>query len=174
MGTTLYLIGSLRNPILTELAEALRGEGLSVFDDWYAAGPEADDYWQQYEQYRGRSYQQALEGYAANHVFSFDLRHLDFCDAALLVCPAGRSAHLELGYVIGSKKPGYVLLNGEPERWDVMYRFATKVFINRDEAIKELKECLIPSMTASGSPLQQGSVLQPEEKNLHGFPITCV
>ena len=76
------VIGSLRNPAVPELSARLRAEGYEVFDDWYAAGPEADDYWQKYEQARGRSYREALDGHAANHVFDYDTYHLSTCDAA--------------------------------------------------------------------------------------------
>ena len=39
----LYVIGSLRNPAVPQVAKRLREAGFLVFDDWYAAGPEADD-----------------------------------------------------------------------------------------------------------------------------------
>ena len=54
------------------------------------------------------------------------------------ILPAGKSGHLELGYFIGSGKRGYILLNGEPERFDVMYKFATKVCNNKEELLMEL------------------------------------
>lgn len=123
----LYVIGSLRNPAIPEAARALRDAGHEVFDDWYAAGPEADDFWKAYEEQRGRTYVEALDGHAAQHVFAFDKAHLDEADAAVLVLPAGRSGHLELGYVVGSGKPGYVLMEPDSDRWDVMYLFATRV-----------------------------------------------
>ncbi len=126
---SIYLIGSLRNPAIPEIARQLRVEGFDVFDDWYAAGPEADDYWQKYEQNRNHSYEQALSGYAAQHVYQFDKRHLDRCDIGILALPAGKSGHLELGYMIGTGKPGLILLDKEPERFDVMYNFATGIFI---------------------------------------------
>ena len=110
-----------------------------MFDDWFAAGPEADDYWRDYEQSRGHSFTQALSGFAAENIFRFDKRHLDRCNAACLVLPAGRSGHLELGYIIGSGKPGYILLEGEPDRFDVMYRFATGVFNSLEELIENLR-----------------------------------
>jgi hypothetical protein len=97
----IYLIGSLRNPDVPKVAASLRAAGIEVFDDWYAAGYEADDMWKEYEQERGRGYLEALEGHAANHVFSFDKCHLDRADAGVLVAPAGKSGHLELGYLIG-------------------------------------------------------------------------
>lgn len=135
---SIYLIGSLRNPEIPVIAKALRDAGHEVFDDWYAAGPEADDYWQRYEQNRGRSYIQALDGLAVDHVFQFDRTHLDRCDVGVMVGPAGKSAHLELGYVVGRGKPGYVLLDKEPDRWDAMLRFATRVCLDIKELMGEL------------------------------------
>jgi len=134
----IYLIGSLRNPEVPLYAKALREAGHEVFDDWFAAGPEADDYWRDYEIQRGHSFIQALDGYAANHVFEFDKHHINRADAAVLVLPAGKSGHLELGYAIGLGKLGYILLDNNPERYDVMYRFATKVV----PSIEELIQCL--------------------------------
>lgn len=135
----IYLIGSLRNPAVPELAQKIRALGFEVFDDWFAAGPEADDKWRDYEKARGRTYQEALDGLAADHVYHFDLKHLNECSIAILLLPAGKSGHLELGYVIGQGKPGYILLD-TPERWDVMYKFAEGVFQNSDELLKELQK----------------------------------
>ena len=118
-----YLIGSLRNPTVPHVANSLRELGWEVFDDWFAAGPEADDKWKDYEQVRGHSYQEALNGYAARHVFEFDQTHLDRADYGVLLLPAGKSGHLELGYLIGRARPGYIVLDS-PDRWDVMYQFA--------------------------------------------------
>ena len=121
----LYIIGSLRNPCVIEVGNAVRALGIEAFDDWYAAGPEADDYWKAYEKGRGNDYKAALSGWAARHVFSFDTYHLDRSDGGVLVLPAGRSGHLELGYLAGQAKPTYILLEDDPDRWDVMYQFAS-------------------------------------------------
>ena len=138
MKERIYLIGSLRNPRVPEVGDALRAEGWDVFDDWYAAGPEADDYWQKYSQERGQSYTQALEDYAAQHTFEFDKRHLDLAHIGVLVLPAGKSGHLELGYLAGQAKPTYVLMEEEPERWDVMLNFATAVCPSLDELVEAM------------------------------------
>jgi nucleoside 2-deoxyribosyltransferase len=137
----IYLIGSLRNPAIPMIAACLRELGFEVFDDWFAAGPEADDYWQKYEQERGHTYAQALAGFAANHVYHFDKHHLDTCDIAILALPAGKSGHLELGYAIGSGKAGYILLDeSKPvERWDVMYLFAKEVHHTLDTLLAALE-----------------------------------
>lgn len=135
---TIYVIGSLRNPKVPEVGRYLRALGHTVFDDWYAAGPEADDCWQAYEQSRGHSLPQALEGYQAWHVFEYDRFHLNRCDVGVLVLPVGKSGHLEFGYMIGRGKPGYILLDKDPDRYDVMYRFAKGIYTD----LKELGEAL--------------------------------
>ncbi|TSC89237.1 MAG: hypothetical protein G01um10143_618 [Parcubacteria group bacterium Gr01-1014_3] len=139
MAMKVYLIGSLRNPEVPKLANQIRELGFEVFDDWYAAGPEADDKWRDYEKGRGHSFKEALKGYAAKHVFQFDRKHLDECDIAVLQMPAGKSGHLELGVHLGKGKRGYILVD-DPERWDVMYLFATGVFDDFNELKAELKK----------------------------------
>lgn len=136
---SIYLIGSLRNPEVPKLADTLRKAGHDVFDDWYAAGPEADDYWRSYEKEKGHSYIEGLAGYAANHVFEYDHYHLNRCDTGILQLPAGRSGHLEFGYVVGANKPGIILLDKDYDRWDVMYRFATKVVDNVPDLLLALE-----------------------------------
>jgi nucleoside 2-deoxyribosyltransferase len=133
-----YVIGSLRSLRVPVVAAELRAAGHDVYDDWYSPGPEADDRWQAYERQRGRRFAEAVRGWHATHVFQNDKRHLDQCDAAVLVMPAGKSAHLELGYAIGRGQRGYVLLDGEPERFDIMYRFADNVVYT----VEELLACL--------------------------------
>jgi hypothetical protein len=39
--------------------------------------------------------------------------------------------------MIGKGKPGYILLE-DPDRWDVMYQFASGVFYELNELIVEL------------------------------------
>ena len=133
-----YLIGSLRNPKVPEIANEIRASGYDVFEDWYAAGPTADDCLLAYEKARGHSTAQALKGYAAQHIFEFDKYHLARADAAVLVLPAGKSGHLELGWFLGGGKPGYILLDEEPPRIDLMYQFATGVFSTMEELIGAL------------------------------------
>lgn len=137
----LYLVGSLRNEKIPEIANRLRDElSFEVFDDWFAAGPEADDYWMKYEKGKGHNFAEALDGYSAGHVFNFDKEHLDAADVVVLVLPAGKSGHLELGYAAGAKKKTYIVYEEEPERYDVMYKFATKVVVGIDQLIEELSK----------------------------------
>ena len=134
-----YLIGSLRCHAIRSLADDIRQLGFEVFDDWHAAGDKADDHWMEYERERGRTYQEALEGHAAQHTFNYDLQHLEDSDIGILVAPAGKSAHLELGYMLGLGRQGYIYMPEEPERWDVMVLFADKVCFSWEELVEELK-----------------------------------
>lgn len=137
---TIYLIGSLRNPSVPILANEIRKEGFDVFDDWFAAGEIADDSWRDYEKGKGHTFQQALKGYAAKHVFEFDYFHIQRADIGVMVLPAGKSGHLELGWMLGQGKPGFILFEKEdPERFDCMYQFATACCNNLDELKKELQ-----------------------------------
>lgn len=134
----IYLIGSLKNPEVPKLARFLREAGHDVFDEWHCAGPDADDYWQAYEQERGHTFAEALAGYPARHVYEYDKSHLDRCGVGVLLMPAGKSGHLELGYMIGQGKPGYILLPSEPDRFDVMYNFADGVFSKKEALLHAL------------------------------------
>lgn len=137
---SIYIIGSLRNPKIPEVANKIQSAGVEAFADWYQPGPEADDYWKKYSQGRGWTYEQSLKSHGADQIFDFDRSHLDRTDAAVLIAPAGKSAHLELGYTIGRGKPGFILFDGEPERWDVMVKFATQIFFSIESLLAELKE----------------------------------
>jgi hypothetical protein len=143
---SIYHIGSLRNQRVLEVSRELRKAGFRVFDDWFAAGEKADDEWKAYEKSRGHSYQEALNGWPADHVFTFDKHHIDLQQVGLLTLPAGKSGHLELGYIIGTGRPGYILLDPTDVRWDVMYKFSGRtadgphgVFADLGPLIEELR-----------------------------------
>ena len=140
----IYLIGALKNPNVLEVAKRVREAGHEVYDEWYCPGKNADLHWQEYCNFRGLTYAQALTGWHAKQVFDIDKFHLDRCDAAILVLPAGKSGHLELGYVIGLGKPGYILLDAEPEKFDIMYGFSTKVTTELDEIITAIQNPVRP------------------------------
>ena len=143
MDRSIYVIGSMRNLRVPEVAKALRNIGLDAFDDWYSPGEQTDDKWQEYERARGRSYREALAGHHAQHAFAMDKQHLDRCSAAILVAPAGKSGHLELGYMIGRNRDHtpihtYILIEGDHPVWDLMYRLATGVVFGVEELLKEI------------------------------------
>jgi hypothetical protein len=137
----IYLIGSLKTVRAREVARELREHGFEVFDDWQATHAETDKAWEIYErEYRGRNFREALEGKAACNNYDFDYHHLLMCDAAVLAVPCGRSAHLELGWILGKDKPGYILLDGEPREFDLMYKLATAICYDVEELVVVLRK----------------------------------
>jgi nucleoside 2-deoxyribosyltransferase len=143
MKKSIYVMGSLKNPEIPNIGNELRKLGFDVFDDWFSPGPEADDFWRKYEKIKGSTYGEALHGWAGKHIFEFDKFHLDRCDIGVLVMPAGKSCHMELGYMIGSGKKCYVLFDEEYPRWDVMYIFCIysggNVCFSMEELIEKLR-----------------------------------
>lgn len=137
-----YIAGSLRNARIPEIHKAIEGAtGFDCFSGWFTAGPEADDHWKDYEKNLGFSYLEALKRPSAVNVYEFDKKWIDRADAMVLVLPAGRSGHLELGYATGKGKKAYFLLDetsGE-DRWDVMYQFATAVCPDLNSLMDRLK-----------------------------------
>jgi len=142
----IYIIGSLRNEKIPHIAKELRKLGFKVFDDWFSPGPDADEFWRKYEKVRGSTYKEALRNAAGKHVFEFDKGHIDESQIGVLIMPAGKSGHLELGYMIGQGKPCFVFFEEEPERWDVMHQFAFEnggsICVTLDELKAELKKLL--------------------------------
>ena len=136
----IYIIGSLANPEVPVVANKLRKlfPQWEIFDSWYSPGPEADEYWRKYEKEKGITYKEALKSWAATHIFEFDKFHISRATDVIMVMPAGKSGHLELGWALGQGNRGYVLFNEEPKKWDIMYQFATDVFFDFDELTKTI------------------------------------
>lgn len=128
----IYLIGSLKNPHVPNIGRGLRDLGHDVFDDWHAGGPTADAEWRRYHQQRGDGYAAALRGRAGANSFQFDMHNLADADAGLLIMPAGKSAHLELGWLVGTGRPGFIFFDREPGDWDLMYKIADEIFFDEE------------------------------------------
>ena len=138
----IYLIGSLRNPRIPLIANQLRKYGFEVFDDWFYTGSQTDDCWRDYEKLRGRSYLEALAGKGACNAFEFDRRNIADSKGAVMVMPAGKSGHLELGIFLGSNRPGFIFFDGEPdpERYELMVKFATGIYLSMDNLVTGMRK----------------------------------
>lgn len=134
-----YLIGALKNKKIPEIAQQIREAGHDVYDQWWCPGEHADLNWQEYCKFRGWSYAEALNEWHAKQVFDIDKFHLDRAEAGVVVLPSGKSSMAELGYLVGRGKPVYILVNEEPDRYDIMPRLATKAVTTIEEVIEELK-----------------------------------
>ena len=138
----IYIIGSLRNKNVPIIANKIRkiNKEWEIFDSWIAPGPHADDYLRDYAKGKGLNSKETLKDWAATHIFAFDKKHIERSTDLVMVMPAGKSGHLELGWALGKGKRGYVLFDKEPKRVDIMYQFATDIFFNFEELAEELKK----------------------------------
>lgn len=162
----LYLIGSLRNPEVPKVAAQIREHGYEVWDQWYSAGPEADDYLRDHFLAQGLNHQQILKTDAAKNIFEFDRKHLQQADQVVLLMPAGKSGFLELGWAMGQGKPGYILFDKDPERVDVMFQFATAVVYSVEELVEKLG-------TVAVSILQQQRQSNTNNFYTYGHQVGC-
>jgi len=135
-----YIIGALKNKAVPQFANELQEQGFEPFADWHAPGEFADVNLHEYGKQRGWNYKQVLESHAARNIFAFDKFHIDIADAVVMLAPAGKSGHLELGYFIGKGKPGFILFDEEPERLDIMLQFATGIFFDRPSLFAALQD----------------------------------
>ena len=78
----------------------------------------------------------ALDHSLAREGYSNDFGALEQADAVVLVMPCGRSAHLELGYAVGTGKLTIILLSdGEPE---LMYKMVDRLVISISDMLDVL------------------------------------
>ena len=134
----IYLLGSLANPTVLTVANTLREAGHDVFDQWMASGEGADERWYTYGKQRGWNFKETLNSAFVETAFQFDRRHIEMSDIGVMVMPCGRSAGLELGWMLGQGKRGYILYDGEPERPDLMAKLATGICYSVGELVEAL------------------------------------
>lgn len=135
----IYLASSWRNPFYFRAMEIIRDNGHYVYD-W--RGHKDAFSWDQisplWKDWSMNEYLQALENPIAEKGFEADANALEDCDVCVCLLPCGRSAHLELGYMLGKQKPGIVVLMDSTFEPELMYKLCSKVVKSLDEAVEWL------------------------------------
>jgi hypothetical protein len=145
----IYLIGSLRNDNIPDIGKQLRDAGHEVFDDWWGAGPEADDCWKSYENRRGRTYREALAGNAAETILTLTediwIAALEQCLSILRENPDTWNSDT----LSDKESPGTSSCRANLNKTDgtLMLKFATAICYDT----KELLEALCPNTSGSVS-----------------------
>lgn len=128
----IYVASSWRNEVQPKVVAALRDRGHEVYDfknprdgdhgfHWSEVGMKSYDRGTNSdvpvaEYLAGIEHPIAVKGYAS------DFAAMDWADTCVLVLPCGRSAHLELGWFVGSGRDTAILLNGPLVTPELMYR----------------------------------------------------
>lgn len=137
----IYVASSWRNERQPAVVATLRMWDHEVYDfrnpepgDQGFHWSEIDPLWKAWTPARfreGLTHPLALDGFAK------DMAALEVAEAVVLVQPCGISAHLELGWAVGSGKRTAVLLaGGEPE---LMYSMVDCLAVNMTEILEWLK-----------------------------------
>jgi len=137
-----YVASSWRNKYQPDVVCDLQGAGFEVYD---FRNPEEGNHgfhWSEidpdWKNWTISQYMDALKHPVAEKGFTLDFDALKAADVCVLVLPCGRSAHLEAGYFVGSRKP---LLIYCPERIEpeLMYKMADAVYGKIESVIRHLK-----------------------------------
>lgn len=110
----IYVASSWRNLVHHGIVvETLRLHGHEAYDFRSPSDDDTGFHWSDidpaWEGWTAQEYRQALAHPLAQSGFESDKDALDWADIGVLVHPCGRSAHLELGYMIGQGKPCVIL-----------------------------------------------------------------
>lgn len=108
----IYVASSWRNKVQQRVVRVLRSCGFEVYDfkhpiegnsgfSWHEIDPD-------WEKWTFEDYTEALSHPLAEKGFTLDREAVEACTCCVLVLPCGRSAHLELGHIVGQGKPGFV------------------------------------------------------------------
>jgi hypothetical protein len=75
----------------------------------------------------------------AEEGFASDLAGMEWADACVCVLPCGRSAHLEMGWMLGAGKFGLFLVETREEP-ELMYKLSNRICVSIDETIDALRD----------------------------------
>ncbi|WP_294596370.1 hypothetical protein [uncultured Rikenella sp.] len=131
----IYVASSWRNRYYTEVVAHLRQLGHEVYDfrnpvpyggfSWSEVAPN----WQSWTM---EEYKKALSHPNAERGFGSDFGAMQWADACVLVCPCGRSAHTEAGWMAGTGKPVWVYIP-EPQEPELMYKIYERIVTDMAE-----------------------------------------
>ncbi len=142
----IYVASSWRNEEQPALVERLRKEGHEVYDfrNPQGDGPGTGFGWQRldpdWKNWTPEKYRLYLTHAVAQAGFESDERAMIRADACVLCLPAGRSAHLELGWMLGQGKLGYVLLSEKGFDPDLMYLLTPlhRIVLSEEALVQEI------------------------------------
>jgi len=139
----IYLASSWRNIQQPEAVRSLRAAGHEVYDFRNPpAGIENGFRWseldEQWQSWSAATYREALKKPLAQRDFNSDFDGMKWADVGLLLLPCGRSAHLELGWMIGAGKQT-IIWTRDGEGPELMALLADTICITLDEVLKALE-----------------------------------
>jgi hypothetical protein len=137
---SVYVASSWRNKYQPAVVEALRNEGLEVYD---FRNPKLGDngfHWSNidpnWNSWTIQEYAKALSHPIAESGFKSDKEALLQCDDCVLVLPSGRSAHLEAGCFVNKPGKRLIIFMVDQQEPELMYKLSDKIVFSIEELIE--------------------------------------
>lgn len=125
MKKKIYLASSWRNTYHSQILADLKAAEHEVYDFKNPAPGESGFSWSSidpnWEKWTPKKLKEALQHILAKKGHEFDQGGMNWCNACVLLLPAGNSAHLEAGWCAGRGKPT-VVYAPEIKTADLMYK----------------------------------------------------
>ena len=140
----IYIASSWKNRLQDKLVVLLRDAGYDVYDFKNPAKGIEGFQWESvdldWQKWGALAFVKALGHPRAEQGYQFDMNALNDCDVCILLMDSGRSAHLELGYAVGSGKKTIVFypknLYEQPE---LMWKMADSICLELVEVLDVLE-----------------------------------
>ena len=133
-----YVASSWRNEVYPQVVELLRSAGHEVYDFRHQSVSWEEFDWNVTQGVSSAELWDVLDHPAVRDRFHNDMNALRDCDAVVCVLPCGRSAHLELGYGIGTGKRT-VLLWHDGDEPDIMHIAVDRIVFSLADIPQALK-----------------------------------
>ena len=139
-----YVASSWRNPLQIAVVAALRAAGIAAYDFRNPAPGETGFSWKEilegWLNWSPAEWRTYLDHPIAQTSYKRDKDAMDRADCCVLVLPAGRSSHLEAGYMAGRNKPVYslVLQQVEPDLMQLLCGPADNICVSMMELLAKL------------------------------------
>lgn len=140
----IYVASSWRNKQQQYLVNLLRELGHEVYDFKHPAPGESGFGWSRMDEnwlsWTTEIYLKHLYYPLANRGFMLDWEAMEWADTCVLLLPSGRSAHIEAGYFIGSKKELHIVLSNEDFEPELMYKMTDFIYPSIEDFEKKWRE----------------------------------
>lgn len=138
----IYLASSWRNVYQPSAVIALRDAGHEVYD--FRNPPNATGFqWESidpdWKNWTAIEYRAALRTYKAHRGFFSDMTGMLWADVGILLLPSGRSAHLKLGWMAGTRKQT-IIWTRDGEEPELMALMATEICVSLREVLNLLEK----------------------------------
>ena len=134
------MASSWRNPRYPQVVAEIQNAGFEVYDFRHPPDINAGFNWHEidpnWEKWSMKQFIKALNHPLPCRAFKSDTGGMAWANICVLVCPCGRSSHIEAGYMKGQGKPVIVLL--DEERPELSYKLFDKICVTTSEVIEAL------------------------------------